>query len=93
MGIPEEWTKHVNTLAALVALIGLDIYGLRRGTLLKPDLGTDFLSHLGGWAAGIACGVIIRMRRKPDNKKKEGNLQVEQVAKTGGMADQDPKTA
>ena len=53
MGIPPEYTKYLHSLSILIALVALDIYGLKKGTVKQPFRGTDFLAHLGGYGAGI----------------------------------------
>ncbi|KAL8827236.1 MAG: hypothetical protein Q9191_003306 [Dirinaria sp. TL-2023a] len=80
--IPEEYTKHLSTLVVLVVLTAIDIDGLRRGTLRRPFWNVDWLSHLGGTAAGIACGVFIRETRKRQ-KQNEGNVDMKRGAKDG----------
>lgn len=70
----------MGNLIILAALIGVDIYLFRKGSLLQPFMGVDYLSHFGGYAAGIGCGSIIRWKRRQHAEKdgKEETIKIGQ---------------
>ncbi|KAL8793536.1 MAG: hypothetical protein Q9195_003909 [Heterodermia aff. obscurata] len=75
--LPDEWTKHISTLAFLALLIGGDIFFMRKGTMGNPYKNVDYSSHVFGYFTGIGAGVFINKRldlrqsklASTDNKK------------------------
>ena len=63
--------KYVNNVVVLAALIIIDIACMRKGTMTSPYLATDYLSHLGGYAAGITCGSIVRWKKRQRREREE----------------------
>lgn len=52
---------------------------MRRGTLAKPVVGTDFLAHLGGYGGGIMAGTAILWNRRKDSGRKDEKGQFSRV--------------
>ena len=67
--LPDEWTKHISTLAFLAAVVVADFYNMRKGTLASPHNRIDYWSHLVGYSTGIAGGVLINKRLGPKQGK------------------------
>jgi membrane associated rhomboid family serine protease len=44
---------------------GLATLGLAMGLVFLPKNGVDHVAHLGGWAAGLCCGLALESRHGP----------------------------
>lgn len=57
--VPLEYTRNIPVIGILIVWVAVDIVGLfRRKNILR----TDYMSHLGGYAAGIMAGESLKQR-------------------------------
>ena len=84
-----EHTSWIPLRILLFGIIGIDIIGLSRGLSSFRGLAlVDHVSHLGGYAAGIVAGQILKYRAQQRRRaQKENSKLMEGVDSTKAKFD------